>query len=514
MPGSRSWRPRGTVSSPGRSRDITSRQSDTLEIFPNTLREASEGVPLTAGALPPSPKASFGNAPTITDPALSDYTYTTKNFITVYNESTQPTYNHIEYTTISSMPKRSLFLSGSAVVYPYVTEYEGDEDSDYGKTVYRYTNELNELLPSQGSTYRLYSDDRLLRDNTWKSGMLLSRHVYRKTGGGYTEVRFDFSENTSSSSRSYPSVFIFDSSGSQVQFVQEGRSPQLDGISWISGRRFTSEEGRTWMTDIAYYDGLGRPEQTVEKWSTPDYGDIVTLREYDAVGRETILWNATEVGSDGLRKTPPAIRSSAIAEYGDDNPYTETVYENSAMDRVSSQWLQGEANRDAGASTEVEYGSSTADEILYGTVSDDGTLALRNAVPVFKFASDNSDVEWVVHRNDDTYTIGTKHDANTSGSWGDYGLDKPQVSMHSHPGVNSSKSQELDSMGYHDGVPGIGDWTGVITDVRANGKQTRMNYVYFPNSTRLYHVEYYGPRFIREINNDYKRFYFGTLNVR
>lgn len=139
-------------------------------------------------------QAEDGRGSVMTDPALSDYTYTTKNFITVYNESTQPTYNHIEYTTISSMPKRSLFLSGSAVVYPYVTEYEGDEDSDYGKTVYRYTNELNELLPSQGSTYRLYSDDRLLRDNTWKSGMLLSRHVYRKTGGGYTEVRS--TENT------------------------------------------------------------------------------------------------------------------------------------------------------------------------------------------------------------------------------------------------------------------------------------------------------------------------------
>ena len=217
----------------------------------------------------------------------------------------------------------------------------------------------------------------------WPSGSVtMSDYEYSE---GWCDVRFDFSENTSSSSRSYPSVFIFDSSGSQVQFVQEGRSPQLDGISWISGRRFTSEEGRTWMTDIAYYDGLGRPEQTVEKWSTPDYGDIVTLREYDAAGLETILWNATEVGSDGLRKTPPAIRSSAIAEYGDDNPYTETVYENSAMDRVSSQWLQGEANRDAGASTEVEYGSSAADEILYGTVSDDGTLALRNAVPAGAF---------------------------------------------------------------------------------------------------------------------------------
>ena len=134
---------------------------------------------------------------------------------------------------------------------------------------------------------------------------------------------------------------------------------------------------------------------------------------------------------------------------------------------------------------------------------------------VFKFASDNSDVEWVVHRNDDNYTIGTKHDANTSGSWGDYGLTKPQVSVHSHPDIQADYISEIKSMGFWGyNTDADGDMFNVLLDVRANGKQTRMNYVYFPNSTRLYHVEYYGPRFIREINNNYKRFYFGTLNFR
>ena len=41
---------------------------------------------------------------------------------------------------------------------------------------------------------------------------------------------------------------------------------------------------------------------------------------------------------------------------------------------------------------------------------------------IFKFASDHSRVEWVVHRNGTTYTLGTIHDAESSGSYQDYDL--------------------------------------------------------------------------------------------
>ena len=62
---------------------------------------------------------------------------------------------------------------------------------------------------------------------------------------------------------------------------------------------------------------------------------------------------------------------------------------------------------------------------------------INDIFKVFKFASDKTKVEWAVHRNGDTYTIGT-------------------------------------------------DQRNVINDVRQNGYITRKSYVYFPNSSRLY----------------------------
>ncbi|MBO5193261.1 MAG: hypothetical protein J6B62_00030, partial [Bacteroidales bacterium] len=144
---------------------------------------------------------------------------------------------------------------------------------------------------------------------------------------------------------------------------------------------------------------------------------------------------------------------------------------------------------------------------------------INDIFKVFKFASDNTDVEWVVHKNGDTYTLGTKHDPDNSGGWVDYGLEKPDASVHSHPGNIFGAAKELESMGFiredriHARTINGSDWSNVRDDVHENGKQTRMNYVYFQKSHNLYHVEYNKPRYIRNINN-YKKFYFGTLNNR
>lgn len=123
-------------------------------------------------------------------PTISDYTYTGKQFISEYDTylGSGWTNHYIGYSTVASMPKRSYFQSGSSVVYPYVTEYVSNGTEDYGKTVYRYLHFPDELLPPVGDTYRWYSDDRLLRDNAWKSGQLLGKTVYRKEEDGYVEV--------------------------------------------------------------------------------------------------------------------------------------------------------------------------------------------------------------------------------------------------------------------------------------------------------------------------------------
>ena len=130
----------------------------------------------------------------------------------------------------------------------------------------------------------------------------------------------------------------------------------------------------------------------------------------------------------------------------------------------------------------------------------------------FKFLADNTGVEWVVHRNGDQYTLGTLHLSRTCGNWTDYGLEKPNASVHSHPDEPTSMNKELSSMGKESGKSPDGDWENVINDVNSNYRITRMNYVYFPNSSRLYFVGYYGPQYVRTINKSYKQFYFGTLN--
>ena len=133
---------------------------------------------------------------------------------------------------------------------------------------------------------------------------------------------------------------------------------------------------------------------------------------------------------------------------------------------------------------------------------------INDIFKVFKFASDKTKVEWAVHRNGDTYTIGTGHNSYSASSWEDYAKNKPNATVHSHPGIDIGN--EISSMGYGTNYYNT-DQRNVIDDVEQNGRITRKSYVYFPNSSRLYYVGYYNVSFIRPIRS-YKSFYFGTLN--
>ena len=53
---------------------------------------------------------------------------------------------------------------------------------------------------------------------------------------------------------------------------------------------YNTSNGTDSIKSIQYYDGLGRPVQTVQKGITPQGDDLVTLTEYDEVGREYKHW--------------------------------------------------------------------------------------------------------------------------------------------------------------------------------------------------------------------------------
>ena len=84
------------------------------------------------------------------------------------------------------------------------------------------------------------------------------------------------------------------------------------------------------------------------------------------------------------------------------------------------------------------------------------------------------------------------------------GIDKfPLDSVHSHPDTS-----DLTTMGYSMETYYKSDQWKVV-----NRQSPVYNYVYFPKMKNLYLVGWYNPVFIKLINN-YKSFYFGTLNSK
>ena len=129
---------------------------------------------------------------------------------------------------------------------------------------------------------------------------------------------------------------------------------------------------------------------------------------------------------------------------------------------------------------------------------------LNDVVNVFKFAADNSDVEWALHQGNNTYSITTKNEEESAGNWEDYGIGKPVATIHSHPNIPNNELDEIFSMGFLREGPGsaralIGyDWYNVRNDVNKNGSKARKSYVYFPESKNIYYITYNGPKFVKK----------------
>ncbi len=112
--------------------------------------------------------------------------------------------------------------------------------------------------------------------------------------------------------------------------------------NYILTRTMTDSTGTAYLDAIQYYDGLGRPVQTVEKGITPSGKDMVTLQEYDSFGRESNLWLPTPYAGNGNFTDPAAINAESKNTYSDNAPYSRPVYEASPLNRVLEQYGPGQ----------------------------------------------------------------------------------------------------------------------------------------------------------------------------
>ena len=120
-----------------------------------------------------------------------------------------------------------------------------------------------------------------------------------------------------------------------------------NGQNYIYSKTFLDENGNSCIEEIAYFNGIGQPVQTVNKGITPSGNDLVTLRQYDRLGRDSVYWLPIPVANNnGEYMAPSSIRNAAtnVSAYDSDTaPYSTILYDSSPLSRVVRETSAGQA---------------------------------------------------------------------------------------------------------------------------------------------------------------------------
>jgi RHS repeat-associated protein len=144
-----------------------------------------------------------------------------------------------------------------------------------------------------------------------------------------------------------------------------------EAITTLSGATHT-----TVQTAIQYFDGLGKPTQAVVYKGSPDATkDILSSTTlYDNLGRayKNILPSPSDVATGAYKSSAQSLATNFYDN--DANPYAETIFEASPLNRPKQQFGVGQAWRvGAGHSVGMEY-LTAGTEILHFEIRASGTI--------------------------------------------------------------------------------------------------------------------------------------------
>lgn len=118
----------------------------------------------------------------------------------------------------------------------------------------------------------------------------------------------------------------------------------------VNATRSIADENQT----VQYFDGLGRPSQSIQLMASPTYKDIVQHIEYDEFGREAIKYlphvkNVT--GNGSFNATAKADQLTYYAKTNTwevdvaktDYPFAMSLFDNSPLNRIEQQGFPGTA---------------------------------------------------------------------------------------------------------------------------------------------------------------------------
>lgn len=254
------------------------------------------------------------------------------------------------------------------------------------------------------------------------------------------------------------------------------------------------------VQETVYSEATLQPE-IVSRWLTPDplAEERKWVNPYNFVQNNPII----RIDPTGLLDTYGVNQDGDVVWLDDTTYYDENGNEVDRLYAVDDDNNIVESNSEqdfATAKVDKDSGKSFLNELASDNAGADYGLTsnLRDALDVFKFASDNSKVEFGVQgfqldNGDYSYVVGTSRsdryafNAYHLGLSGGYNIENLQFDMHSHP-------SQAGASGYGTPIPG-GDrerQLGHYRQLSKNGKGLSLHYYIYHTPTKgLYR---YGPK--------------------
>ena len=327
--------------------------------------------------------------------------------------------------------------------------------------------------------------------------------------------------------------------GSFVYTVPSSGSETLESAAWDEGRISFTKSGSTYTkTDLWFVKdhvgnvrtvvditpGLSAP-QVVERNDYLPFGTrmgagtaVLATNRYRLGGKESQTFGSLDLGKVdfGARMYDPftarwTTADPLAAKYGSMSPYNycggnpanivdpmgRDVWE--VNEQGAIQWKEESKNHvlyfinGAGErEDQIFLDDRTALDVFAdnnsGLVHFSSDKNVDDLKKLFIFLSDHTSIEWALHISEAHYTLGTAHKNDAAGSWRLFGLNtRPDISYHSHPDVNPSLTDEVDSMGF--------DYYHMKN---APEEKAKNYYIYFPESRNVYLLT---PKNYKKINN-------------
>lgn len=141
---------------------------------------------------------------------------------------------------------------------------------------------------------------------------------------------------------------------------------QSSGNNYVKTVTYLDSNRTDSVISIQYYDGLGRPDQSVVGGANTSGKYLHSFTEYDGMGRDSKVWSPMVGGSTPEYISDSSIPNQSSNTYSDNRGFSEITYD--ALDRQTFVSTPGEAWDNKGKS--IAYRGNRGNEVKYYTVSD------------------------------------------------------------------------------------------------------------------------------------------------